>query len=424
MVKESNDRITLYAAYSICVLVAIYSTGLSFSLSLDGNPGKIADSTAAIYFLAHLLRSQTAQIPKNDTSQEENGISSIQTPRLVFQMHIPKTGGRTLMIHLGLWLNTRKEPNCLVAPCCTSREDYTKSVKASFAANYTCKAISREISVSGIQATKEILNIPDNLWYQVSLYRNPINRFVSAVRHNLRQGRCESMDMTRAVEIKLNRQCRPVGHDREQAQYFFDFPVSLNENETKLDYFVPKDRAVFSRPWPTSDEMRFHLSNFSFIGITGYMDATNCLLALQLASLRLMNESYVLREICNKSSRVRLDTSLPDDPDNRPLTTQQFMEILLNWHPLDAQTYPMVLESFRRRLNSTLHDFPQLIHRFQSNLTAVTFEHGVWSKVAMWLRQFQLRSTEENHRLLFQILDDLDPYEKDVLAPGLKWGKT
>jgi len=42
----------------------------------------------------------------------------------------------------------------------------------------------------------------------------------------------------------------------------------------------------------------------------------------------------------------------------------------------------------------------------------------------MWLRQFQLKSTEENHRLLFQILDDLDPCEKEALAPGMKWGKT
>jgi len=371
------------------------------------------------------------------TKLARSSSSSLQkyasVPSFLFHMHIPKTGGRTFTELIRRFINKLPGSVCSMDLCCTPWAHYMNSLQSTTTLrpdpNNICRSFSREITVSGILETRRqlfnttSLNMWDddgqNWWYTATTFHNPIAKFVSVARHALRYGRCNWGDKRFAVYAKLNGKCQAHGHDREQAQYFYrmrmPFDPSLeNDNSTaesndkNVDIWVPPNTSAVSDPW-------LHVSAFDFVGITDYMDASACLLALETDAVHYTISHEAALNACRNVSSVHIQSTSETEVAPDPLTTKQVFKILKHHHPVDLQIYPKVLGQFRDKLSQALAEHTDFAPRFKDDLGAITLEHAIWSKVAKWFRDY-----EQDDDTLFQLLDGMS--NKDILAPGLGWG--
>jgi len=356
------------------------------------------------------------------SNQKVHDSTDRRRPNFVFHMHIPKTGGRTFTSSIRPVLNkrfpSRSAGSCSWNLCCTSWDSYIRDIKSNTVLNgdpsHICRSFSREITASGILATKqstigiqsENSSYHNAWWYTASLYRNPLGRFASVAKHSMRRGRCDTNQLSRAVYAKLRGGCPDLGHDREQAQYFYK--VQPFDPYTTEDPFVPAKNATVLEPWA-------HISDFDFVGITDYMDASTCVLAMDLAAVKFAVSTSKAQKVCMNPARIKVKDEKNNESDLDPLTTLQVLRILKNRFPVDAQMYPLVLEVFQHKLAQVLEDYPRLTPLYQEDLDAIALEKAAWFQVAAWLRD-----VKNNDAMLFQLLHGLS--NKNTLAPGMRWG--
>lgn len=342
---------------------------------------------------------------------------SPKTPRFVFQMHIPKTGGRTFREKVRHFVNIKNGPwDCPLNVCCSPWEQYMQSLLNSSLTNphHPCRCFAREITLPGIFETRRQLKMQDyqnNWWYTATLFQNPLVRFVSAAKHNMRAGRCSIYDLAQSVSAKLNGACLPVGHDREQAQYFYVDKSNSVLNLTSSDPWVPEQSLTVDDPWK-------HVSAIDFVGITGYMDASTCLLALRLAELRYTTFPIAFSRACSNNPNYWIQNTEMNEVALSPLTTKQVVAILRDLHPVDAQIYPRLLGQFREKLIQSLsiHN-PALLAKYQADLVRLAADQAVWTTVARWLRDYQ-----HDEATLIHLFDKMD--HKHILAPNLAWHQS
>jgi hypothetical protein len=330
----------------------------------------------------------TAQLLSPLPSLEEEDQLPPTRPNLVFHMHVPKTAGRSLHLWLAKWLKSGSG-NCRVDSCCTEWDDYLAQINASRHRKRQCRALNREMSIPGIFATREFLN---TTMYLVSLFRSPVSRWISAARHMVVADHCSIGG--NPTKSRLAGHCPPHVYDRNQAQYYFDIPFYRSNH--------PPPNATVADPWA-------HMSkNVQFIGITHYMHASTCLLAMELAQLDYFITKKTAFQICTNSTQPNFG-GLPLYTGK--LTSQRFVDILYETQ-MDAFIYPRVLELFSQRLTTLVRNRPAFYDLFHSTVGNLTTELEMWTRVSILLEK-------QDNASLLELIDGFQT--KTLLTPGFKW---